>query len=118
MAAQAPFRAEHRLHTPGEYAVVFAERRVLRGEWFQLHVGPGGTGARLGLVISKKNARRAVLRNLVKRIAREVFRHARAGLPAADVVLRLAKPLAGPADRERRQAWRVDIERLLARLPQ
>ena len=117
MTAQAPFRAEHRLHTPGEYAAVFEKRRVLRGEWFHLHVGPGSTGARLGLVIPKKNARRAVLRNLVKRIAREVFRHARAGLPAADVVLRLAKPLAGPVDRERRQAWRVDIEGLLARLP-
>lgn len=92
----------------------------MRGTYFDLHFrreGTGGasSGARLGLVIAKKFARRAVLRNLLKRIGREAFRHARPGLPSRDLVLRLARPLP-QADRAARRAWRVEIDGLLARL--
>lgn len=92
----------------------------MRGTYFDLHFRREGTAgasseARLGLVIAKKFARRAVLRNLLKRIGREAFRHARPGLPSRDLVLRLARPLPR-GDREERQAWRADIDGLLARL--
>lgn len=75
--------------------------------------------ARLGLVIPKRNAKRAVHRNLVKRLAREAFRHARAELPPFDLVLRLGKPLAvvPGAMLPERKTWRMQIEQLLARLP-
>lgn len=90
---------------------------MLRGERFDLHYRPnGGATARLGLVIARRLARRAVLRNLVKRIGREAFRQARSGLPACDLVLRLARPLP-LADPAGRAAWRREIDGLLAKLP-
>ena len=44
-------------------------------------------GARLGLAVAKKRARRAVDRNRIKRVARESFRHRRASLGARHVVV-------------------------------
>lgn len=106
-----------RLRGAGVFGEVFAARRVVRGNIFDIHYRANGSaGARLGLVIAKKLARRAVWRNAMKRVGREVFRLAHSGLPAVDVVLRLAKPLAG-IDLTSRKAWRSDIEGLLARLP-
>ena len=97
---------------------MFSARRVLRGAHFDLHYGPGGrAGARLGLIVAKKLAKRAVQRNLLKRLAREAFRHARGGLAANDVVLRLARPPGTQMDTQARRLWRADIEQLLARLP-
>ena len=58
-----------------------------------LHYQPrpeGNTEARLGLVVAKKLLKRAVDRNKVKRVVREQFRLRRAGLPAVDLVIRLA----------------------------
>jgi ribonuclease P protein component len=94
-----------------------------RGGCFELryrHQEPGmEIGARLGLIIPKRLAKRAVLRNLLKRLARESFRHALPGLPRADMVLRLVKaPLmstAGP-DGLTRKLWRRDFDALFAGL--
>lgn len=109
--------------------MVFSARRVLRGKYFDLHyrasnqAEPSGediphkTSARIGLVIAKKLARRAVQRNLLKRLAREVFRHRRDGLPKCDLVLRLAKPPGSQLDAQARAALRADLEQLFARLP-
>lgn len=68
--------------------------------------------ARLGLIASRKAARRAVDRNRGKRIAREAFRAARAGLPAVDVVLQLKNDLRKAGNRSLR--WELD--RLLSKL--
>ena len=112
------FGGDRRLRQADEFSSVFAARRVLRGDYFDLHYSAGSEeGARLGLVIAKRLARRAVQRNLLKRIGREVFRHARPGLPAYNLVLRLAKPPGDSLDTTARRSWRGDIERLLARLP-
>ena len=54
--------------------------------------------ARLGVVVAKRFAPRAVTRNTIKRVTRELFRHAQ--LPALDCVVRLARPVNakdGPA---------------------
>ena len=118
--ADVRLRAECRLHTPAEFANVFAQRRVRKGGCFHLHYcAAGANGARLGLVIPKKNARHAVLRNLLKRIAREAFRNARTDLAAFDVVIRLAKPLVNRIDQDgaKRRAWRNEIDCLLMQLP-
>jgi len=110
------FESGDRLHTAAEFSAVFSHRRVLRGERFDLHYRPNEIGAaRLGLVIAKKLARRAVLRNLLKRLGREAFRHSRGGLPAFDLVLRLAKPVAS-AGRATRPMVRMEIDALLRRL--
>lgn len=78
-----------------------------------LHFRAGaGTHARLGVVVAKKLARRAVQRNLVKRLGREIFRNRRASLPPYDLILRLSAPLLGV----RRADVRQDIMELLRRL--
>lgn len=108
------FGSSLRLHKTDEYSSVFAFRRVLRGRWFNLHYCPNSLGhARIGLVVAKKLAKRAVQRNLVKRIGRDVFRHAQAGLPAHDLVLRLSAKL----DTVTRRMMRDDMISLLGRLP-
>ena len=108
------FGSSLRLHKTDEYSSVFAFRRVLRGRWFNLHYCPNSLGhARIGLVVAKKLAKRAVQRNLVKRIGRDLFRHAQADLPAHDLVLRLSAKL----DNVTRRMMREDMNSLLGRLP-
>ncbi|MFA7270594.1 MAG: ribonuclease P protein component [Sterolibacterium sp.] len=118
------FRSEHRLHTATEFSLVFSSRRVLRGKNFDLHYRSRGLAAiepmvcaRLGLVITKKLSRRAVQRNLLKRLAREAFRHVRQKLPPYDLVLRLFKPVGVSLGVEERRSLRADVEQLLIRLP-
>jgi ribonuclease P protein component len=45
--------------------------------------------ARLGLIVGKRQLKRAVDRNRVKRVLRETFRVQRARLPALDIVVQL-----------------------------
>jgi len=108
------FLDAYRLRKTDEYSSVFAFRRVLRGRFLSVHYRPGGLAtARLGVVVAKKLARRAVLRNLVKRICREEFRTRREALPCLDLVVRLSAPAAGAS----REALRDDLLALLGRLP-
>jgi ribonuclease P protein component len=82
---------------------------------FTVLAAPNGTEhARLGLAISKKAARSAVVRNRVKRIARESFRHHQAALGGLDVVV-LAR--AGIAVKSRRELH-ASLTRHWARLIQ
>jgi ribonuclease P protein component len=96
------FARRYRLTKTDEFSSVFGFRRAIRGKLLMLHYQPrpaGNTEARLGLVVGKKLLKRAVDRNTVKRIVREQFRHCRAGLPAVDLVVRLAAKPA-PLDRK------------------
>lgn len=143
-AASFRFRPASRLLLGREYAAVFAQRRVVRNGCFELHYRPlaevisvsddtatDSAGSpqtecsgrkpspRLGLVIPKRNAKRAVHRNLIKRLAREAFRHVCGELPAYDMVLRLSKPLHPLPDgvcRNERRVWRTQIDALFLRL--
>ncbi len=55
------------------------------------------SGPRLGLAISKKNAKRAVDRNRIKRLIRESFRQNQHQLPLIDLVV-MAKPITKSAE--------------------
>jgi len=69
------------------------------------------TGARLGLAISKRAAKRAVQRNRLKRIARETFR-THSGLASMDFIV-----MAGPAAKDAsNSALRASLEAHFARL--
>ncbi len=81
-----------------------------------LYARPNSLGhARLGVVIAKRLAPRAVTRNLAKRISREIFR--KAGLPPLDCIVRLNKPLVSreqsAASRLLRKALATELTRLL-----
>lgn len=106
------FKAVYRLRKTDEYSSVFSFRKSVRGRYFVLHYRLTGESARLGLVIGKKLARRAVLRNLLKRMAREHFRRIRESLPLYDIVVRLA---AGPVEASR-AALNEDLANLFRRL--
>ena len=116
----ASFCSEQRLHRPEEFSAVMAARRVVRGESFDLHYRQAGTASRprLGLIVPKRLARAASLRNAIKRQAREAFRLA-LEIPSCDLVLRLTRPIKGvrARDETQRKTWRMEMEALLKRLP-
>jgi len=72
--------------------------------------------ARLGVVVAKRLAPRAVTRNTIKRVTRELFRTT--PLPAIDCVVRLSKAVntkAGPATTAKlKTELRVELTRLFA----
>lgn len=108
------FLGAHRLHKTDEFSSVFAFRRALRGRFYMLHYRPNGLDtARMGVVVAKKLAKRANVRNLVKRIAREIFRRQRTSIPACDLILRLHAPVA----KATRAELNLDVQQLLSRLP-
>lgn len=72
-------------------AVFDGSRRFSLGALTVLARANGLDHARLGTVVSRKAAARAVDRNRVKRVVRESFRQHQAQLAAVDVVV-LAKP--------------------------
>ncbi len=65
-------------------------------------------GARLGLIASRKAARRAVDRNRAKRLARAAFHRLRPALPPVDFVLQLKNDL--------RQSGNPEVREELCRL--
>lgn len=69
----------------------------VRTRHFLLRGIPSASGqARLGLAVSRKVSKRAVVRNQIKRIVRESFRLRRETLPAMDVLV-IAQPSAADA---------------------
>lgn len=64
---------------------------------------------RLGLVISRFQGN-AVTRNAAKRVMREVFRHVKEELPAADYILRVHRRL----DSLPRDAWASALRHVFA----
>ena len=80
-----------------EFSSVFRLRPAFRTEHFALYQRPNALGhARLGVVVAKRLAQRAVTRNMIKRIAREIFR--RSALPGVDCIIRLASPIVTRKD--------------------
>ena len=69
----------------------------------------GQQRARLGLIASRKTARKAVDRNRGKRIAREAFRAARVSLPTVDVLVQLKNDLRKSGNPD----LRAELDRLL-----
>ncbi|HWQ38952.1 MAG TPA: ribonuclease P protein component [Burkholderiales bacterium] len=101
-----------RLDTPAQFTGYFSRR--YQGHWYQVLARPNGRPqpARLGLIVGRKVAARAVDRSLARRLAREAFRRKRSPLAGLDVVIRL---VARVANTERRAASH-ELQELLARL--
>lgn len=83
----------YRLLKTEDFSSVFALRRVHNGRWLQIWRMPNDLAhPRLGLVVSKKIAKRANKRNYMKRLLREWFRLHRSQLQAEDWVIRVRAP--------------------------
>ena len=82
-----------RLLKTEEFSSVFALRKQRSREFLQvLRLENNVQGfARLGLVVSKKAAKRANRRNYMKRVIREWFRRHQCVLPPHDFVVRVRK---------------------------
>ena len=93
------YARDRRIVKTDEFSSVFRLRPVQRTAHFVLYIRTNDLAhARLGVVAAKRFAPRAVTRNTIKRISRELFRQA--ALPAIDCIVRLSKPVntkAGPA---------------------
>ena len=123
MNPRATFPASARLHRPSEYALALKGKRLARGALFVVS-SPRESGdssdnagqARLGMIIAKRFARRAVTRNTIKRVIRESFRLRRHQLPATDLVFRLQGPVGSVTLTELRQTVRQEIDTLLEKV--
>lgn len=108
---------QRRIVKTDEFSSVFRLRPAYRTENFVLYARPNTLGhARLGVVVAKRLAPRAVTRNLVKRLAREIFR--KAELKGVDCIVRLSQPLAKRPHPASTRALRASIGAELARLIQ
>ena len=80
-----------------DYRAVFNNRRPLHGRTLSIWVRcTTDAGRRAGVVVSKKNFRRAVDRNRAKRLMREVFRLNRCNVVKdADLIMSAQRGMAG-----------------------
>lgn len=93
------FARDRRIVKTDDFSSVFRLRPVQRSAHFVLYTRLNELPhARLGVVAAKRLAPRAVTRNTIKRVTRELFRQT--ALPSIDCIVRLSKPVntkAGPA---------------------
>ncbi|TFW23388.1 ribonuclease P protein component [Massilia arenosa] len=111
------FARARRIVKTDEFSSVFRLRPAQKTAHFTLYARANALPhARLGVVVAKRFAPRAVTRNTIKRTVRELFRVAQ--LPALDLIVRLSGPVnskTGPATNTALKAQlRTEVARLLA----
>jgi ribonuclease P protein component len=111
------FARVRRIVKTDEFSSVFRLRPVYRSAHFVLYARYNDLSlARLGVVAAKRMAPRAVTRNTIKRVTRELFRQA--ALPQVDCIVRLSKPVnskSGPATNAKLKAeLREELSQLFA----
>ncbi len=110
------YARDRRIVKTDEFSSVFRLRPVQRTAHFVLYIRENQLPhARLGVVAAKRFAPRAVTRNTIKRVTRELFRQS--VLPGIDCIVRLSKPVnskAGPATTASLKTMlRLELTRLL-----
>ena len=111
------FARARRILKTDEFSSVFRLRPTQKSAHFVLYTRPSPLPhARLGIVAAKRFAPRAVTRNTIKRITRELFRNS--DLQALDCIVRLARPVnskQGPATNSAlKRLLHAELSRLLA----
>ena len=82
------FQKHQRLLNKRDYGYVFNAAKKISTRWFTILYRPSQYECpRLGLVISKKSAKRAVDRNQIKRYLRETFRLSQHDIQKFDIVV-------------------------------
>jgi ribonuclease P protein component len=91
------YSRDRRIVKTDDFSSVFRLRPIQRTAHFVLYARSNELHrARLGVVAAKRFAPRAVTRNTIKRISREVFRQM--SLPALDCIVRLSRPINSKKD--------------------
>lgn len=111
------FARARRIVKTDEFSSVFRLRPTQKTAHFVLYTRPNSLPhARLGVVAAKRFAPRAVTRNTIKRMTRELFRTS--ALAPVDCIVRLSRPVNakdGPAtSRALKVALKVELTRLFA----
>ena len=76
-----------RLRNPADFVALRREGKRFSTRCFQIQYRlTEHDGARLGMAVSRRVSKRAVVRNRIRRLIRESFRLRRDGLPACDVL--------------------------------
>ncbi|MEM7406061.1 MAG: ribonuclease P protein component [Pseudomonadota bacterium] len=116
MTSARKFCRAHRVTSRQDYQRVFASARRESGRyWTLLWCANDENSARLGLAIAKRYAHRAVLRNRLKRLSRETFRHIRDALAPVDVIVMVKPATAHASPAELREALEQHWRRLVKR---
>ncbi len=86
------YTKELRLNKADDFSSVFILRKTRNGQWLKIHYKANGLAhSRLGLIVSKKNHKRANKRNYIKRVIRELFRLEQPKWNGFDVIFRINK---------------------------
>ncbi|TWG90920.1 ribonuclease P protein component [Luteimonas sp. J16] len=109
--SQARFPPTARVRARADFDRTFRDGRRVALPMLALHWRHGAGQARLGLAVSRKVDRRAVVRNRIRRILREHFRLLRAQLPGGDYVFVARSPAATAAPADLREACRQLLRR-------
>ena len=109
------FARARRILKTDEFSSVFRLRPTQKSAHFVLYTRPSPLPhARLGIVAAKRFAPRAVTRNTIKRITRELFRTNE--IQAVDCIVRLARPVNSKDGPATNAALKVALREELARL--
>jgi len=109
------YARNRRIVKTDDFSSVFRLRPVQRTAHFVLYARSNQLDrARLGIVAAKRFAPRAVTRNTIKRVTRELFRQA--SLPAIDCIVRLSKPVNSKADPATSARLKAELRSELAQL--
>ncbi|WP_244670121.1 ribonuclease P protein component [Coxiella endosymbiont of Amblyomma nuttalli] len=101
------------MRTTTEFQHVYSKHQRLSGRYYSLYYLDNNIGhTRLGVIVSKRNVRKAVIRNRIRRIVKEAFRRKKNQLVSLDLVF-IAKVVASQASN--RELYKC-INRLLEQL--
>ncbi|MDX1802607.1 MAG: ribonuclease P protein component [Alcanivorax sp.] len=120
MPTSQAFTRQHRLLSGREYQAVFDQPslKVSNAAFLLLVRENGLTLPRLGLVIGRKRARRAVDRARIKRRAREQFRIRQQQLAGLDIILLQRGNLQNPSGEQLTAQLAALFDKLLAKRQQ
>jgi ribonuclease P protein component len=86
------FTSRLKIKKTDDFSSVFNFRKRISGQFLVIHYMPNSLEhARVGLIVGKKTARRAVNRNYMKRVLRELFRQEQHVLGGVDILARPQK---------------------------
>lgn len=114
-ATGADFCRARRVVKTDEFSSVFRLRPAYRTAHFVLYTRPNELPhARLGVVAAKRFAPRAVTRNTIKRLTREIFRISQ--LTQVDCIVRLSRPVNSKQDSATNAQLKRELRAELVRL--